>query len=112
MVATLKTRKFLAGDTYGGERASEAIAVETEIDGKTFGCDVYESGEIIDWRDGNGLLANNHATKAEVCGAASRHHNHICDQCGATGIEFDDLLTLADDRRICGKCEHANEAAV
>lgn len=46
------------------------FAVSAEIDGKTYGCDVYISGEIEDWQDGNGLIANGIATEAEAFRAA------------------------------------------
>lgn len=36
-------------------------------------------------------------------------HNSTCDQCGASGLEYGDLLSLANGTRICGKCEHAAE---
>lgn len=38
-------------------------------------------------------------------------HNSSCDKCGAEGLEFGDLLTLENGDRICGRCEHAAEAA-
>lgn len=60
MTTTLNTEKRSAN----GE---DFVAVSND---KGHGCDVYPNGEVIDWQDGNGLIAHDDATEAEACRAA------------------------------------------
>lgn len=63
MTTNLSTRKG-----YNSTTQQDFVAVENE---KGHGCDVYADGEVQDWQDGNGILAHDEATKAEVREAAA-----------------------------------------
>jgi hypothetical protein len=57
MVATKFTTELR---NAGGE---DFVAVFNEAG---HGCDVYAGGEVFDWQDGNGILAHDEASEAEV----------------------------------------------